>query len=105
MDSEYKAKLLGLIPFDPYVEFEGDADFIEDAKELFTDLDGINKGKDKLDKMGEQYEKYLNRKFLKILKAKREQRDKIFKNDENLKTFLSLWQNHRSSEIIMKKLM
>ena len=61
--------------------------------------------KDKLDKLGSEYEKKLNKKFLRVLKAKRAQRDKIFKNDENLKKFLSLWQNHRSSEIIMKKLM
>jgi len=61
--------------------------------------------KDKLDKMGLEYEKKLNKKFLRVLKAKRALRDIIFKNDENLKKFLSLWENHRSSEIIMKKLM
>ncbi|MFW9898572.1 MAG: NAD(P)/FAD-dependent oxidoreductase [Candidatus Thorarchaeota archaeon] len=61
--------------------------------------------RDKLDKLGIQYEKLLDRKFLKVLKAKRVTRDKIFQNDENLKKFLSLWENHRSSEIIMKKLL
>ncbi|MFX1274525.1 MAG: NAD(P)/FAD-dependent oxidoreductase [Promethearchaeota archaeon] len=61
--------------------------------------------KDKIEKLGEQYERLLNRKFLKILKAKRELRDTIFENDENIKKFLSLWQTYRSSEIVMKKLM
>ncbi len=61
--------------------------------------------KDKLEKMGMEYEKRLNSKFLTLLRIKREKRDVIFKNDENLKKFLSLWQNHRSSEIIAKKLM
>jgi len=60
--------------------------------------------KEKLDKLGIQYERMLDRKFLKILKAKREARDRIFQNDESLKKFLSLWENHRSSEIIMRKL-
>jgi geranylgeranyl reductase family protein len=60
---------------------------------------------DRLDKLGAQYEKFLDRKFLRILKAKRIARDKIFQNDENLKKFLSLWENHRSSEIVMRKLM
>ncbi len=61
--------------------------------------------KDKLDKLGIQYEKLLDRKFLRILKAKRTARDKIFQNDENLKKFLGLWEKYRSSEIIMRKLM
>jgi geranylgeranyl reductase family protein len=60
--------------------------------------------KEKLDKLGIQYERLLDRKFLKILKAKRLARDRIFENDESLKKFLSLWENHRSSEIIMRKL-
>ncbi|MFX0058566.1 MAG: NAD(P)/FAD-dependent oxidoreductase [Candidatus Hodarchaeota archaeon] len=60
--------------------------------------------KEKLDKLGIQYERSLDRKFLKILKAKRLARDRIFQNDETLKKFLSLWENHRSSEIIMRKL-
>ncbi|MFX1394528.1 MAG: NAD(P)/FAD-dependent oxidoreductase [Promethearchaeota archaeon] len=60
---------------------------------------------DKLDKLGIQYERLLDRKFLKVLKAKRTARDKIFQNDETLKKFLSLWENHRSSEIIMRKLL
>jgi geranylgeranyl reductase family protein len=61
--------------------------------------------KEKLDRLGIQYERMLDRKFLKILKAKREARDRIFQNDESLKKFLSLWENHRSSEIVMRKLM
>ena len=61
--------------------------------------------RDKLEKLGEQYEKLLNKKFLRILKAKRVARDQIFESDENLKKFLSLWESHRSSEIVMKKLL
>ena len=61
--------------------------------------------KDKLDKLGSIYERNLEKKFLRVLKAKRILRDKIFQSDENLKTFLSLWENHRSSEIAMKNLM
>ena len=60
--------------------------------------------RDKLDKLGTQYEKFLDRKFLRVLKAKRIARDKIFQNDESLKNFLSLWEKHRSSEIVMRKL-
>jgi geranylgeranyl reductase family protein len=60
---------------------------------------------DKLDRLGKIYEKYLNRNFLKVLKAKRVARDKIFQNDENLKKFLKLWENYRSSQIVMGKLM
>jgi len=55
-------------------------------------------------KLGQTYERLLNRHFLKVLKAKRVARDIIFKNDENLKKFLSLWETHRSSEIVMRKL-
>jgi len=58
-----------------------------------------------MDRLGSYYERSLDRKFLKILKAKRLARDTIFQSDENLKKFLSLWENHRSSEIAMKKLM
>jgi geranylgeranyl reductase family protein len=61
--------------------------------------------KDKPDKLGPQYEKLLDRKFLRILKAKRIARNKIFQNDEMLKKFLSLWENYRSSEIVMRRLM
>jgi len=61
--------------------------------------------RDKLDKLGITYEKSLDRNFLKVLKAKRIARNKIFQNDENLKKFLKLWETHRSSEIVMKKLL
>ena len=61
--------------------------------------------KDKLDKLGSIYERKLDKKFLRVLKAKRILRDKIFQSDENLKKFLSLWENHRSSEIAMRNLM
>jgi geranylgeranyl reductase family protein len=61
--------------------------------------------KDRLDKLGNQYTRTLDKKFLTVLKVKRILRDKIFESDENLKTFLSLWENHRSSEIVLKKLM
>ena len=61
--------------------------------------------KDRLDKLGSTYEKTLDRRFLKILKAKRIARDKIFTDDESLKKFLKLWEKHRASEIVMKKLL
>ncbi|MFX1448938.1 MAG: NAD(P)/FAD-dependent oxidoreductase [Promethearchaeota archaeon] len=61
--------------------------------------------RDKLDKLGTTYEKLLDRTFLKILKAKRIARNKIFENDETLKKFLKLWETYRSSQIIMNKLL
>ena len=61
--------------------------------------------KGKEEKMGEMYNKKLDRSFLSILKQKREFRNKIFQNDEKLKSFLELWQTHRSSEIILKNLL
>jgi len=61
--------------------------------------------RDRLDKLGATYEKTLDRNFLKVLRAKRIARDKIFQSDEMLKKFLKLWETHRSSEIIMKKLL
>ena len=61
--------------------------------------------RDKLDKLGDIYEKNLDKKFLRVLKAKRIARDKIFQNDETLKKFLTLWEKYRSSEIIMKNLL
>ena len=61
--------------------------------------------KDRFDKLGTTYEKSLDRRFLKILKAKRIARDKIFKDDVSLKKFLKLWEKHRASEIVMKKLL
>ena len=61
--------------------------------------------KGKEEKMGETYIKKLNRSFLSILKQKRKLRERIFQSDEKLKTFLELWQNHRSSEIILKNLL
>ena len=69
-------------------------------------IEAINTGekRDKPDKFGIFYEKSLDRKFLKILKAKRVARDKIFQNDENLMKFLSLWEKYRSSQIIMQKM-
>lgn len=60
--------------------------------------------KGKPDKLGMQYEKRLDRKFLRILKAKRVARDKIFQNDDSLIRFLTLWEKYRSSEIVMRKL-
>jgi len=61
--------------------------------------------RDKLDKLGATYEKSLDRNFLRVLKAKRITRDKIFQSDENLKKFLKLWESYRSSQIVMGKLM
>lgn len=60
--------------------------------------------KDKIDQIGKYYERTLDRKFLKILKMKREARDRIYTNDQSLKKFLSLWENNRSSEIVLKGL-
>ncbi len=60
--------------------------------------------KDRLNKLGITYERLLDRNFLKILKAKRTARDRIFQSDETLKKFLSLWEKHRSSEIISRGL-
>ncbi len=57
------------------------------------------------EKMGEIYKKKLDRSFLSVLKKKCELRKRVFQNDEKLKTFLELWQNHRSSEIILKNLL
>ncbi|MBA7573851.1 hypothetical protein ES708_15649 [subsurface metagenome] len=61
--------------------------------------------KGKEEKMGEIYNKKLDRSFLSILKQKSELRKRVFQNDEKLKSFLELWQNHRSSEIILKNLL
>ncbi|MGV9172041.1 MAG: NAD(P)/FAD-dependent oxidoreductase [Promethearchaeia archaeon] len=63
------------------------------------------KEKDRPDKLGNYYQRLLNKKFLRVLKAKRNARDQIFQSDETLKKFLSLWETHRSSEIVMRKLM
>jgi geranylgeranyl reductase family protein len=60
--------------------------------------------KGKLDQVGGIYERKLDTEFLAALKIKKQFRFKIFQNDETLLKFLSLWQNHRSSEIIAKKL-
>ena len=64
----------------------------------------IGEKRDRIDKLGDYYERNLDKKFLRILRAKREARDKIFQNDESLKKFLSLWEKYRSSEIVMRKL-
>ncbi|MFX1476638.1 MAG: NAD(P)/FAD-dependent oxidoreductase [Promethearchaeota archaeon] len=66
-------------------------------------IESISKGikRDRLDKLGNYFETALERKFLKILKAKRVARDKIYQNEENLKKFLSLWEKYRSSQIVM----
>ncbi|QEE15382.1 NAD(P)/FAD-dependent oxidoreductase [Promethearchaeum syntrophicum] len=61
--------------------------------------------RDREEKMGETYIKRLDRSFLSILKQKRNLREKIFQNDERLKSFLELWENHRSSEIILRNLL
>jgi geranylgeranyl reductase family protein len=69
-------------------------------------IEAINTGekREKQYKLGAIYKKSLDRKFLKILKAKREARDRIFQNDESLKKFLSLWEKYRSSQIVMRKM-
>ena len=55
-------------------------------------------------RLGNIYEKSLDKKFLKILKLKRTARDEIYKSDETLKKFLSLWEKYSSSEIVLRKL-
>ena len=49
-------------------------------------IDSIKKceDKDRIDKLGAIYERNLNKKFLRVLKAKRTARDKIFENDEGI---------------------
>ncbi len=61
--------------------------------------------KDIINKLGNIYRKSLDKSFLKILKLKRIARDEIYRSDETLKKFLSLWEKHRSSEIVLRKLM
>ena len=73
--------------------------------QIAIDTIKICEKRDKLDRLGDYYEKNLDKKFLRVLKAKRLARDQIFKNEENLKRFLSLWENYRSTEIVMKKLL
>ena len=70
-------------------------------------IETIHKAEQKgtLDKLNAIYERNLNGKFLSVLKAKQMMREKIFANDTNLKHFLTLWETHRSSEIIVKKLL
>ena len=60
--------------------------------------------RDKLDKLGAIYEKNLDKNFLKILKAKRIARDRIYESDDNLKKFLKLWETYRASQIVMREL-
>ncbi len=60
--------------------------------------------KNSLNRLGNIYEKSLDKRFLKILKLKRIARDEIYKSDETLKKFLSLWEKYRSSEIVLRKL-
>ncbi len=60
--------------------------------------------RDRLNKLGENYERTLDNKFLKVLKAKRIARDLIFQNDENLKKFLGLWEKYRSSQIVLENM-
>ena len=64
----------------------------------------IGEKRDRLEKLGDYYTRNLDKKFLKILKAKREARDRIFQNDETLKQFLSLWEKYRSSQIVARGL-
>lgn len=54
---------------------------------------------------GKYYKETLEKKFLKMLKAKRVARDKIYQNDETLKKFLALWERYRSSEIVTRNLL
>ena len=55
--------------------------------------------------LGPEYLAKLEKEFLLTLQAKKAARDEIFKNDENLKQFLDLWEKDRSSEIITKKML
>ncbi len=64
-----------------------------------------SENEDKPQELGNIYDQFLTKKFLLMLKQKRQLRDKIFLSDENLKNFLALWQKYRSSEIVNKGLM
>ncbi len=60
--------------------------------------------KDTINKLGSTYEKSLDKRFLKILKLKRVARDEIYRSDQTLRKFLSLWEKYRSSEIVLRNL-
>jgi geranylgeranyl reductase family protein len=60
--------------------------------------------KNKIAELNNIYLKRLNREFLTMFGYKRDLRTKIFSSEQNLKRFLELWQNYRSSEIVLKKL-
>ena len=50
----------------------------------------------------QKFEKKLNREFLNALRAKKNIQADVYKNDINIKRFLELWNNHRSTEIALK---
>ncbi|PWI46266.1 hypothetical protein CEE45_17725 [Candidatus Heimdallarchaeota archaeon B3_Heim] len=55
-------------------------------------------------KQGHYYEETLGKDFLQLLRKKRVARDRIYQNDQTLKQFLTLWEKHRSSEIVRRGL-
>ena len=57
---------------------------------------------DDLKSIPQKFEKKLNREFLNALRAKKDIQEDIYRNDENIKRFLELWNNHRSTEIALK---
>ncbi|MHA1941242.1 MAG: NAD(P)/FAD-dependent oxidoreductase [Candidatus Hodarchaeales archaeon] len=59
---------------------------------------------DEEEKIGELYEKALNKSFVQMLRAKRLARDRIYEDDLTLKRFLELWEKYRSSEIVARNL-
>ena len=61
--------------------------------------------KGRLDQLGDAYQQILNSQFLTLFQEKKKLRGKILENDDNLKRFLSLWQDHRVSEMITKNLL
>ncbi|MFX1572381.1 MAG: NAD(P)/FAD-dependent oxidoreductase [Promethearchaeota archaeon] len=72
--------------------------------EIAIDTIKLGEKRDRLDKLGDYYIRNLDKRFLKILKAKREARNRIYTSDETLKKFLSLWEKYRSSQIVARGL-
>ncbi|MHA1783879.1 MAG: geranylgeranyl reductase family protein [Candidatus Helarchaeota archaeon] len=57
---------------------------------------------EKLNLIPQKLEKKLNREFLSTLKAKKDIQEDVYRNNKNIRKFLDLWKNHRSTEIALK---
>lgn len=60
--------------------------------------------KNKPELLVKKYTTSLESKFGGILRQKKAMRERIFVSDDSVKQYLGLWENHRSSEILLKKL-